>query len=120
MNQVLSLQFCIEEHYALVHIGGELDIATAPAARDFLLDALAARHGRLVIDVAQVQFVDSTGAGVLISTSRSAACAGGWVRLVGPGPQMRRVLRMLQVTALLPAYDTASCAVADTPAVTAG
>jgi anti-sigma B factor antagonist len=108
VNQVLSLQSRAEEHYVLVRIGGELDIATAPAVRDFLLNALAARRARLVVDVARVEFVDSTGAGALIVAGRNAVDDDGWVRLASPNLQMRRVLRLLQVTALLPIFDTVS------------
>ena len=106
VNPTLSLHSLAKEHYALVRIGGEMDIASAPATLDCLLRALARRQARLVVDVRRVVFADATGVGVLLTAGRSAAREGGWVRLVAPGSQLRRVLDILQVTALLPVYES--------------
>jgi anti-sigma B factor antagonist len=121
VNGPISLRICIEEHYALVRIGGELDFASAPATQDFLLHAMAGCGARLVIDVAGVTFIDSTGMAALQLAAQNAVQRGGWVRLVGPGPQFRRVLNLLRVTAFVPTYATAlDAATADTPIAAPG
>ena len=121
MNGPISLRICLEEHYALVRIGGELDFASAPATQDFLLQALAGCDVRLIVDVAGVTFIDLTGMDALQLAGRNAARRGGWVRLVGPGPQFRRVLHLLQVTAFVPTYTTVlDATIADTPVAAPG
>ena len=119
MSTILSLHVHAQGHYVLVHIGGELDIATASDTRDFLLSAVA-ECGNLVVDVTEVTFADATGINALLAASRHAVRSGGWLRLVGPCPQMRRVLQILRISMLLPTYDTACAACADTVDTTPG
>lgn len=81
---------------------GDLLIATARGVIDFsssgpLQEELHAsvRGGtrRLVLDLDGVTFVDSTGLGLLLSVQRRTRAAGGWLRLVNPRAQLRRMLR---------------------------
>ena len=50
----------------IIHLVGELDLYNAPAMREALLPLCAEQPERLVIDLADVEFVDSTALGVLI------------------------------------------------------
>ena len=50
----------------VVHLAGELDLYNAHEVREALLAACAERPRRLVVDLSDVQFVDSTALGVLV------------------------------------------------------
>ncbi len=65
----------------VVMIGGELDVATAPALRSHLSDLIANGRTRLVFDLGQLRFLDASGLGVLASTVgplRERAAGYGW------------------------------------------
>ncbi len=78
---------------ALVTVAGEVDISNAPELRE-AIDAQIAEisEGDLVVDIAQVPYIDSTGIGVLVGAAHRADEKG--VRLVVARPQ-RNVARVL-------------------------
>ena len=75
----------------VVRLGGELDLYNAPTLREALLDAAAAAPGRLVVDLADVRFIDSTALGVLVE-ARSRA--GDAFALAAPALETRRALEI--------------------------
>ncbi len=61
---------------------GSLDLATAPTVRAALSDATEKAAINLIVDLTQLEFLDSTGLGVLIGAHRRAAERGGSFRLI--------------------------------------
>jgi anti-sigma B factor antagonist len=87
-GQNLSLDVRQEGGSTTVLAEGEIDKATAPLLRDCLSEL----RGDVVIDLAALEFLDSTGLGVLIGASRILKENGGTLRVRAPQPQVRRVL----------------------------
>lgn len=81
----------------VVSAAGEVDWATAPALREHLAAAMDSEPPRVVLDLAGVTFLDSSGLSVLIRAQRQAGGRGGWVRLVVPGDR-RHIRKLLQMT----------------------
>jgi anti-sigma B factor antagonist len=97
----------------VVTVGGELDVATAPLLRTHLDGLLADGHCCLVLDLADVDFLDASGVGVLARTVGRARARDGWTRLVHVHPRVTRVLRITRLTDALPAYPSTALALAD-------
>ena len=94
----------------VVRLAGELDLYNAPEVRDALRDALARAPARLVLDMSEVEFVDSTALGVLVETStRSGASA---VLLAAPRLEVRRTLQVSGLDRRLRVHDTVESALA--------
>ena len=101
----------------VVSVAGELDMATAPRLQDQITDLLDRDLSRLVFNLAEVSFCDSTGLSVFVRTKNSCEEAGGEVRLAAP---QRGVLRILEVSGLvdvLHTYPTVDEAVAADPTI---
>jgi anti-sigma B factor antagonist len=81
-----------------VGIAGEVDIATAPHITDTVHDAITAGIHEILLDMADVTFLDSTGIGTLLQNKHTAAQQHVTLRLVNPNP---RVVRVLELTGLL-------------------
>jgi anti-anti-sigma factor len=94
----------------VVMIGGELDVATAPALRSHLSDLIANGRTRLVFDLGQLRFLDASGLGVLASTAGPLREQGGWLRLVNVHPRIRRLLGIVRLTDALPEYVSVALA----------
>jgi anti-sigma B factor antagonist len=77
----------------LVHLAGELDLYNAHLVRDALLEVTARSPERLIVDLSEVLFVDSTVLGVLIESRSSLANRRGFM-LVAPGVETRRALEI--------------------------
>ena len=78
---------------AVVRLAGELDLYNAEQVREGLRRALESSPVRLVVDLAGVEFVDSTVLGVLIDARRRLPNRDGF-RLAAPGLEVRRALEI--------------------------
>ena len=81
----------------VVRVAGEIDAATAPRFREAVQRALDGRSRHLIVDVADLHFVDSTALGVLVSAVKAMAARHGHVTILGP---TRPILRVLEMTGL--------------------
>lgn len=81
----------------VVAAAGEIDVATGPKLRDSLDAAIDRGTDLVVVDLLDVSFIDSTGLGVLIRTSKRIEEAGGGLRLVASEP---RILKLFEITGL--------------------
>lgn len=97
----------------IITIGGDLDIASAPAVRERLLSLLRPGACRLVIDMSAVRYADASGLAVLVSTQRRASLLGGELRLAAPRPEVARGLIATGLGRHLAAYPTVWAAVAN-------
>lgn len=91
-------------------IKGSLDIATSPTVRASLLEASASGDHRIIVDLTDVDFLDSTGLGALIGAQRRAKEFSGEVKLVVKEGQIVRLLRitgLLKVFAVFASLDDA-------------
>lgn len=103
--QQLSVVTTTTEGIRVLSLAGEIDHHTAPALRQ-ALNASGTAHSRIVVDMRQVTFMDSTGINILINTHRTLTRAGGWLRLTGPTPPVQRVLQLVGIDRLIDCHDT--------------
>ncbi len=78
---------------AVVRLAGELDLYNAEPVRNALFAAAAEEPDRLVVDLAEVEFIDSTALGVLIEARSKLANRGAFL-LAAPGLETRRALEI--------------------------
>ena len=78
----------------VVRITGRLDFTSAPEAGRQFATAIAGGHGKLVVDLGMVGFVDSAGLGSLIGGMRAARLAGGDLRIANPSEQVTMLLSL--------------------------
>jgi anti-anti-sigma factor len=97
----------------IVTLTGDLDIASAPAARERLLSLIRPGACQLVIDMSAVRYADASGLAVLVSTKRRAVLLGGELRLAALRPEVAEVLTVTGLNRHLAAYPTVQAAVAD-------
>jgi len=70
----------------------EVDITNAARLRGVLLEAAAARHGTLVVDMSRTAFCDTAGIHALVSAHKQAQAEHGELRLVITTPTVKRIL----------------------------
>jgi anti-sigma B factor antagonist len=81
----------------VVHVGGEIDVYTAPVLREHLDEHISAGRHNLVVDLGGVSFMASTGLGVLVGRLKLVRAAGGTLRLVCSSD---RILSVFSITGL--------------------
>lgn len=89
----LSIAIDSVEGVKVIHVGGELDVYTAPELKEILAEAVEGRD-RFVLDLSQVQFIDSTGLGVLVASQKQAQASSSDFHLVLDDPYLLKIFRI--------------------------
>ena len=95
---------------ALVSIGGELDLATVPRVSAALSAEPVAGARAVVVDLAGVTFMDSTGLAALLTLERELAARGGRLAIACPEGPARLLLDVTGVAERLVPHPTREAA----------
>lgn len=95
----------------VVAVAGELDLFTAPVLRDEVRDAIKQDGAKLVLDLHQLSFMDSSGLSVLIEAWRLATGEGGGVSLAAPQAPVARILHTTGLDRRIKVYSDVDSAV---------
>lgn len=93
----------------VVHLVGELDLYNAPEVREALLQVCAEQPERLVVDLGEVDFVDSTALGVLIE-ARTKLTNRKTFLLAAPDRDTHRALTISGLDQHLAVHETVESA----------
>jgi anti-sigma B factor antagonist len=93
----LSLTSRTEGDFEIIEVGGEIDVYTAPKLREAIVAAVDAGHTHLIIDVQKVEFLDSTGLGVLVGALKRVRADSGSLDIVCT---QERILKIFEITGL--------------------
>lgn len=92
-------------------LGGDIDVASAVTMRDALDRVIAAGHHRVVLDLNEVRFLDSTGLGVMVGRLKAVRDLGGDLHLACTSPRILRVLSITGLDEVFTVHQTAEEAV---------
>ena len=91
-------------------VTGEIDMATAPRFRQRLLALISGGAQNVVIDLSGVDYIDSTGLGVLMGGAKRVRSAGGDIRLVITGSRLADLIELTRLDRVLDMFDSVSAA----------
>ena len=104
-------EYRLEGDVAVVDVSGEIDVLTSGALRDRLLAVAGKGHDGLVVNLGNVDFIDSTGIGVLIGVWRRVQAGRGTLALAAPSRRTRRIFDIAGVSEIFSIYDSVAEAV---------
>lgn len=111
----LQIEFTVDETSVggvpVLVLCGEADVVTAPGIKDRLAD-IATRSSTVVVDMANLSFIDSTALGVLVVAGKRFARADGEVRLAALQPHIRKVFDITGLDTAFPIHPDVESAVA--------
>jgi anti-sigma B factor antagonist len=112
----LSLEICPAGDTAVVYCRGRIAWGHEPGALSAQLSGPSRIYRQLVLELSQVEFVDGTGLGELVSVLLSARSLGCVVRLASPNPWIYQLLELTKLTSIFEVFPTAEDALATRPA----
>ena len=80
-----------DDGHCTLTLRGELDVNTSAELREHIIGVLDAGTQHLVVDLAALEFIDSTGLGVLVGAQKRLAQRGGTMTLRSPRPAAMKV-----------------------------
>jgi anti-sigma B factor antagonist len=90
---------------SILHVIGELDLASAPYLRAMLV-RLIDRGRSVIVDCSELQYLDMAGIHVLEDSHRQAADRGQRLVLVGSVPLVHKILAIIGLNERMPVVDT--------------
>jgi anti-sigma B factor antagonist len=99
--------------FTVLAVTGEVDVATAPSLRARLVELVGEGKVKLIVDLEKVDFLDSTGLGVLISVVKRVRSEDGDLALVCTRKQILKVLEITGLTSVFAIHSTLPDALAD-------
>lgn len=92
----------VDDAGTVVLLAGDLDAFSATTVRSGLRRAAPRADQRVLVDMAEVSFLDSSGLGVLLGFRKEVLATGGTVLIGRPSGVVRRVLALTGVDRLFP------------------
>jgi anti-sigma B factor antagonist len=111
-HDALSVDIKSEHDGAAIiyRLRGSLDLATAPSLRAALIEAANEGKHEIIVDLTELEFLDSTGLGALIGAHRRALENSGRVRLIvhdGPIQRLLNITGLMRIFAVYGSLDAA-------------
>jgi stage II sporulation protein AA (anti-sigma F factor antagonist) len=101
----LSVVAAVDGGIRVVTVTGEIDQHTGEPLRK-ALDVTTPPGPRVVVDMNEVSFMDSTGINIFIAAHQALAEAGGWLRLAALTEPVQRTIRLVGLHTFIDSRET--------------
>ncbi|WP_036491863.1 MULTISPECIES: STAS domain-containing protein [Nocardioides] len=108
----LTLATREEDGRAIVAVGGEIDVYTAPKLRDQITELVSGGSYHIVIDLEAVEFLDSTGLGVLVGGLKKVRAHDGSLELICSQERLLKIFRITGLAKVFVIHDSVDPSVA--------
>lgn len=103
MQQPLTLEtITVGNDCALIRVGGEIDVYTAPSLREAILGLIGNGVSHVIADLRAVEFLDSTGLGAIVGGHKRLRTNDGSL-ILAASPE--RIVRLFRITGLDRAFS---------------
>lgn len=108
----LGLDVSRRDGVAVLTARGDIDLGSAHGVRELALRQIISGDRALVVDLSDVEFIDSVGLGLLVAVLKRARSLGGDVALVVTRDRVRKPFEMTGLTGIFAIHDNLDAAVA--------
>jgi anti-sigma B factor antagonist len=118
---VMNFHIEDESHKAdsiVIKLQGEVDLYAAPELKDHVNRAIESGKNKLVLDLSEATFIDSTTLGILVSGMKRLRPRGGMLAVLCPDPTMARIFDITGLNRMFSVHDTLEGALAALDATT--
>lgn len=100
-----------QDGYSITEVTGEVDVYTAPQLDEALSAVVEGGHNKLIVDLSAVDFLDSTGLGVLVKALKRVRENGGSLAVVTTTDRITKVFRITGLDAAIGLFGSVDEAV---------
>ena len=95
-----------ETDITVIQVAGKMVVGEAGTnVWERVREALDAGHRKIVLSLAEVTRLDSSGVGELVAAHTSAGRKGGRLKLAGLSPKLAEILQITQLLGLIESYE---------------
>jgi len=86
-----SVEIEEKNEYPIIHIKGEVDVYTCPELKQKLKEVTDLKKEHLILDLENLQYIDSTGLGTIAHTAQHIESFNGHVHVICNKPQIKKI-----------------------------
>lgn len=105
MEMDLQIKTKMLKDIPVIELIGELDSYTCAQFRDAMIDAIDKGHPSVVVSMAGVEYIDSSGLGTLVGGLKRATENGGKIAVVCSSNQIRKVFEITGLEKVFPIFE---------------
>jgi anti-sigma B factor antagonist len=98
--------------FTVIAVSGEIDVYTAPKLREKLISLVEEGSYQLIVDMEGIEFLDSTGLGVLVGGLKRVRAHDGWIDLVCTQSRILRIFKITGLNKVFSIYNSVAEAIA--------
>lgn len=91
-----------KDDYLILNLAGDLDVYSEEEFRDFIEDELKDKNCNLVIDIKELDYLDSTGLGMFMKIYKMYEEKGQKVKIINP---KENILKLFKITDLTDIFE---------------
>ena len=99
------------DRWSVVSLRGEIDVYTAPRLRQALIDLIEGGASDILVDMSRVDFLDSTGLGVLVGGLKRVKAKDGSLEIVATQDKILKIFEITGLSKVFPIHDSVDAAV---------
>lgn len=108
----MQVNFEINNNILIIKLNGELDHHSSEYVRDKVDDEILEKNPKnILFDMSHMNFMDSSGIGVIIGRYKFIASNGGKVGIVSMKPQIKRIYEICGLKRIIPSFDNLKTAI---------
>lgn len=107
----LKIESSEESGVGIITLEGEVDVYTAPKLKSRLIDMVDEGKYNIIVDLQKVEFMDSSGLGVLVGGLKRVKSHQGSITLVCTQENILKIFRITGLVKVFPIYPTVTEAV---------
>ena len=96
----------IDSETHVIQLGGEVDLYTAPEFKERLVELIESGKTKIVVDLSEATFIDSTTLGVLVGGVKRLRPAGGSLALVCSDQNITKIFEITGLDRVFPIHET--------------
>ena len=109
----------VDDQTHLIELGGEVDLYTAPEFKERMVEVIENGKKRVVVDLSEATFIDSTTLGVLVGGVKRLRPSGGSLALVCTDQNIQKIFEITGLDRVFPIHATREDALRDVAGETA-
>ena len=90
----------------VIELGGEVDLYTAPEFKERMVELIESGKKRIVVDLSQATFIDSTTLGVLVGGVKRLRPGGGHLALVCTDQNISKIFEITRLDRVFPIHSS--------------
>jgi anti-sigma B factor antagonist len=108
----MTTQYAVTTEFSVVHLPVEIDLSNASDVLNDLLSTINRGGAHLIVDAADVRFMDSSALNALVRARQRTEAMNGSLHVVAPSQRLRRLLEISRLDRILRRVDSVEDAVA--------